>query len=211
MAHFYSKPQLGIVSADNDPIIVKIPFDMKEQFKLAFPDARWNRGETAWNVPKAQADFLGRWISDQQEAFEEILAEYEALKSDLEAAEAERREAQERARMVRELEARKREAKLADGEAEFARHASVQDARVAFNQVCKGAGVPKAWARAERDEGKSSLMEMQRTLRHAGVQSKGIEGLRGVNMNRISRDEATTARANLFMLEPYVAPPVDDE
>ncbi|MCB1359261.1 MAG: hypothetical protein KDK53_23070 [Maritimibacter sp.] len=173
MAHFYSKPQLAIVGDDNDPIIVKIPFDMKDQFKMAFPDARWNRGETAWNVPKAQADVLGRWISDQQEAFEEILAEYEALKSDLEAAEAERREAQERARMVRELEARKREAKLADGEAEFARHASVQEARVAFNQVCKGAGVPKAWARVERDEGKSSLKEMQRTLRNAGVQSKG--------------------------------------
>lgn len=207
---YYSKPELKIVRASANFVVAKVPFAMKDSFKAAFPKARWNRNETAWSVPLENEAKLTNWIEEHDDAYQQVLAEYEELKSAHEAAEAEEREAEERARMVHEIEVRKHRAKLAEGQTEFARHASVQSAISAFDRVCRGAEIPKAWARAERNEGRDELVEIQAMLRAAGLDSKGIREMRKYNLNRISKAEASSARAELFLLEPY-SPPTEDD
>ena len=112
---------------------------------------------------------------------------------------------------MREIEKNRRQAALASGEAEFASHAPVEEACAAFGQVLEGAGVPRAWARQVRNEGRATLVKIQNALRVAGIQSKGIQELRSYNMNRLTKAEAACARKNLFVLEPYVTPSEDGE
>jgi hypothetical protein len=211
MPYPYQRPQLCTLAADGDPVVVKIPFAMKDPFKRAFPSAWWDPSMTAWNVPGEYLETLNDWIVEQQGTFEQVLAEYDALKSDYEAAQAERAEAEARARVMREIEKNRRQAALASGEAEFASHAPVEEACAAFEQVLEGADVPRAWARQVRNEGRATLVEIQNALRVAGIQSKGIQELRSYNMNRLTKAEASCARKNLFVLEPYVTPSEDDD
>lgn len=208
--NYYPKPELKILLEEADAILVRIPFALKDDFKAAFSDARWNREATAWKLPADAPAKVSAWISDHEEAYAVLLAEYEELKSAHEAAVAEQQAAEQRARLVRETEMRKRQALIADGEAEFAKYSSVTGARDAFLKVCNGAGVPKAWARAERDEGREELIAIQETLRACNLQSRGIQDLRSYNMNRITRREADAAFAKLFLLEDYSDIPEDE-
>lgn len=206
---YYAKPELKIIREEADAVLVKIPFAMKADFKTAFSHARWNREAKAWKVPADAIAKLSAWISGHEQAYADLLEEYEELKSAHEAAEAEREAAEQRARLMREIEIRKQQALIADGEAEFAKYSSVLAAREAFRKVCNGAGVPKAWARTERDEGKQMLIEVQEALRACNLQSVGIRDLRSYNMNRITRREAEAAFAKLFLLEAYSFIPDD--
>lgn len=200
---YYSKPELKIIHEEADYVLVKVPFALKDDFKTAFSHARWKREATAWKVPADETAKLSAWISGHEQAYADLLEEYEELKSAHEAAEAERQAAEQRARLMREIEIKKQQALIADGEAEFAKYSSVLAAREAFRKVCNGAGVPKAWARTERNEGKQMLIEIQEALMACNLQSVGIREIRSYNMNRITRREAEAAFAKLFLLEPY--------
>ena len=196
---------------------IRPPYALKDQFREAFPSAKWNPAEKRWEVGPRSGKRLEQWVEvmrplmDADAAAEraefdtvelERLREYaERLRREIEAARGDAAHAAEVAAALKherervdalkaELSAAKQEAANLAAQVKEALDGAIDMSAVreAHREMCRWYGCVGADAHEHWDAAQGVIRAAEAALEGLGIASKGISKLARLNLNRPDRD-----------------------